>query len=268
MASRRIARRSSRSSASRRITIASIAPSTPAASPARRASQVHPRQPAAVALVHAPAVHRTDVVAQQQLAQPVPGAHQIPAQRLPGTDEIAQRLLLPDPGPGPRAAPGQQQPRTSSASRASVLTLSPLARGIFPGAATTHSTPALLQRARQAVPRRPGLVRDAHRSAADRRRTRPPRAYRPFIRRDFSSPVLAVDRPPRRSCAACTSRPTSFEPSPWLAPPMRLWAAARGPAARHDFTPTAAWGDRPLLPARPGRTDNPYGPGVELGVFG
>src|SRR5215210_439247 len=32
---------------------------------------------------------------------------------------------------------------------------------------------------------------------------------------------------------------------------MRLWAAARGPAARHDFTPTSARGNRPLLTLRP-----------------
>ena len=57
--------------------------------------EVDPRQPAAVSdRPRAGGVLVANVVTQQQLAEPLPGAHQITADRLPGANDIAQRLLL------------------------------------------------------------------------------------------------------------------------------------------------------------------------------
>ena len=132
----------SRSRCSRRWTSASIDPcasSSVACAAGHSSSTV--LQPRAMALGPRPPVVEPNPVAQQQLREPVTGAHQIQPQRLPRANEITQRFLL-----GARDADlvklaGQQQPRRCcSASRASVLTLSPVARGIFDGAATTHST--------------------------------------------------------------------------------------------------------------------------------
>ena len=39
---------------------------------------------------------------------------------------------------------------------------------------------------------------------------------------------------------------------------MRLWAAARVPAARHSFTPTKSWGEPASSTTQTGRTNNPY----------
>jgi len=51
-----------------------------------------------------------DLAAQQQLRQPMPGAHQIAAQILTRTDEVAQRLLLDARDRHPMQLPGRQQP--------------------------------------------------------------------------------------------------------------------------------------------------------------
>src|SRR5207248_5396062 len=69
----------------------------------------------------------------------------------------------------------------------------------------------------------------------------------PVIANAFNSPVSASSTA-ATIFAACTSRPTRVLAFAMAGSPIRLWAAARGPAARHDFTPTPAWGDRPLLP--------------------
>jgi hypothetical protein len=75
-------------------------------------AEVDLRQPAAVRdRPRAGGVFVADVVAQQQLAQPLPGAHQIAAQRLPGADDIAQRLLLSGRDPDRVQRVDHQQPQ-------------------------------------------------------------------------------------------------------------------------------------------------------------
>jgi hypothetical protein len=57
--------------------------------------QIDARQPAAVSdRPRAGGVVIADVVSEQQLAESLPGAHQITAHGLPRADDVAQRLLL------------------------------------------------------------------------------------------------------------------------------------------------------------------------------
>jgi hypothetical protein len=82
-----------------------------------------------------------NLVAQQQLGQPMPRAHQIAAPVLTRTHQVTQRLLR-DAGHCDRMQLTGSHSRTSrSASRRSVLTRSLGPRGINPGAQATHSTP-------------------------------------------------------------------------------------------------------------------------------
>ncbi len=51
-----------------------------------------------------------DLVPQQQLRQPMPGTHQIPAQILAGANEVTQRLFLDARDRHPVQFAGRQQP--------------------------------------------------------------------------------------------------------------------------------------------------------------
>ena len=59
--------------------------------------------------------------AQQQLSDPMARAHQIPAQVLPGTNEIAQRLKLQHGTRTGRSCPAANSRASFNASRVSVL---------------------------------------------------------------------------------------------------------------------------------------------------
>jgi hypothetical protein len=85
----------SRSSRSRRCTSASTAPRA-SKSVARAAGweSVIVLNHCWWRMVHPPPVLEPDPAPQQQLAQPVPATHQIHPDRLPGTNQVPQRLLL------------------------------------------------------------------------------------------------------------------------------------------------------------------------------
>ncbi len=70
------------------------------------------------------------------------GTHQIPPRILTGAHEIPRRLLVRLRNADRDQLAEPQQPASRSASRRSVLTRSPGARGIFDGAATVHAIPA------------------------------------------------------------------------------------------------------------------------------
>ena len=108
-------------------------------------------------------VVEADAVAQQQLREPVPAAHQVLADRLTRAHEVAQRLLL-----GPRHADrvqlaGQQQPDQQLGVAA--IGLDAVARSARDLARrrdhALHAAP--LELARQPVAGRPRLIRGAHR---------------------------------------------------------------------------------------------------------
>ena len=135
----------SRSRLSRRCASASIAPwASVSVVCAAGHSERDRRQPLAVACRPCGAVVEPDPVPQQQLGEPMPAAHQVHPHRIPRADQVTQRLLLIARNPDRMQLAGQQQPdEMLGVTRRSVLTLSPLARGILEGAATTHSTPRL-----------------------------------------------------------------------------------------------------------------------------
>ena len=72
----------------------------------------------------------------------MPGPHQITARVLACAHQIARSLLVRLRHPHRHELTQPQQPRHRSASRRSVLTRSPDARGIFDGAATVQAIPA------------------------------------------------------------------------------------------------------------------------------
>jgi hypothetical protein len=84
-------------------------------------------------------------VAQQQLGQPVAGAHEIAAGVLAGAHEIACCLLLEARHAHRDELAQAQQPRQALGISAVGLDLSPEARGIFEGAATMQEICACVQ---------------------------------------------------------------------------------------------------------------------------
>ena len=93
-----------------------------------------------------------------------------------------------------------------SASRASVFTRSPVARGIFDGAATTHSTPRFASP--RASPYPVGPASYATLTGRGRPAQNPTAAnVSPFIANDFTSPV-STSSTAATIFAACTSKPT------------------------------------------------------------
>src|SRR6188472_3254481 len=82
-----------------------------------------------------------DAMTHQHLRQPVTRSHQIQAQRLPGANEIAQRLFLGARDADRVKRAGEQQPDEMLSVAAIVLDLVAGPHGIFDGAATTHSIP-------------------------------------------------------------------------------------------------------------------------------
>ena len=85
----------------------------------------------------------TDVMSQQQLAQPLPGAHQITTNRLTRPNDITERFLLASRHAN-RVKPIDHQQAQHPLGVALIgLDLVPAGRSIFPGAATTHPTSAV-----------------------------------------------------------------------------------------------------------------------------
>jgi hypothetical protein len=194
-----------------------------------------------------------DAVTQQQLAQPLPGAHQIPAQIFASGHRIPQRLLLLDRRyPHRCSASIINSGSTRSASRRSVLIRSWDGRSMFPGAAMPHTIPAASSALASPYPVAPPHTPRTFspyppgRPLSCRcpcRRLAPPHTPRAFGR---AAPRTAPRPSPRRP-APCTSEsrqtrrrtsrrprfaracpdPPSCEPVPGR-PPKRLWV----PAAR------------------------------------
>jgi hypothetical protein len=195
-------------------------------------------------------VVEADPVAQKQLAQPVPAAHQIHAHRLACAHEVAQRLL-----PGPRH-PDRVQPDQ-------VLGVAAVGLDPLPGRArdlarrrhhALHAAPGKL--ARQPVARRPGLIGRAHRPrqpgaqpgrradvAADPKPLHLARLGIEHRRHDLGGVHIQTDeasslRHGRFLLCAC-GPPRGYQPRD------------------KNVTPQPTWGTGPFY--NRGRTDAPYG---------
>ena len=182
----------------------------------------------------------------------MPGTHDIHRSVSRARTRITLNASSSGPGTRTQQLPGEQGAgRSARASRASVLILSRSRAGSSTARRPPSQPRRFAELARQAVPGRPGLVRDAYRS----RQTGAEPGRRARIRLHRKRRQLALYRRSRTATifAARTSRPTRVEPSPWLVPPDAVVAAARRRAARHHSTPTAAW--PPYRPARLGWTD-------------
>jgi hypothetical protein len=130
----------------------------------RRLPHAHARQPAEIGLgpVGLRAVE-ANLMAQQQLGQPVARAHQIAAQILTGTHQITQRLLLHARDRDRTKLTGHQQP--DQALGIAAIGLHAIRRPPRDQPRRAHHTlhPHRPQLARQHEPRRPRLIRRAHR---------------------------------------------------------------------------------------------------------
>ena len=137
---------------------------SPAASPARR-RRVLGAQPRAVPLrPRAGGVLVEDAVAQQQLRQSLPGAHQIAADVLPRADQIAQRLLLDRRHPDRVQRVDHQQPQHPLG--VALIGLDLVLRRALDLPRRRHHAPdpRRLQRPREPVPGRARLVRHPRRA--------------------------------------------------------------------------------------------------------
>ena len=139
------------------------------------------------------------VVAQQQLGQPVTGAHQITANVLAGAHEIAQRLLA-ECRDAHRVQPADHQQPQHPLGVATVG-LDAIARRPFDLARRRHDTTHArrLERPREPEPGRPGLIGHPH-------RTRQP------VQNSTTSAVVPGNRriassPDSLSMLAATTRP-------------------------------------------------------------
>jgi hypothetical protein len=102
-------------------------------------------------------------VAQQELRQSVAGAHQIAADVLARSDQVAQRLLSLAGHPHRMQLAGQQQPHQVFGHRVeSVFIRSPAARGILPGRGNHAVDPALGELTGKPIAGGPGLIANAH----------------------------------------------------------------------------------------------------------
>ncbi len=136
-----------------------------AASPAPPASPAATvREPVAVTLASTPARRRSGC--RGAAAACAAGAGSASDRTRTASRARTRSRSASSSGPGTRTAcslPASSSRTSSSASRRSVFTRSPDARGILLGAATTHSHAAARELAREPVPGRPGLIRGAHR---------------------------------------------------------------------------------------------------------
>ena len=216
-----------------------------------------PRSPRSMLVSHAAVSDRpgaggvlvADVVAQQQLAQSLPGAHQITSDSLPGADDIAQRLLLAARDPDRVQSVDHQQAQHPLG--VALIGLD-LIRGRpldLPRRRDHTPNPGRVQRPRQPVAGRPRLIRGA-------RRTRQRAAELDHLARRPRQPAraqlarLAIDHhSEHRARVHVKTNPTAN-----LRHGRLLYAvvvAARGPA-RAASIPTIVWGTGRLH--QPGRT--------------
>jgi hypothetical protein len=107
---------------------------------------------------------KRDVVAQQQLAHAVTGAHQVATHVLTRPDQIAQRLFLAAGDPDWMQSIDHQQPH--EALGIALVGLHPVLRGALDLARRRDHTPhaGFLQRPREREPRRAGLIGHARRA--------------------------------------------------------------------------------------------------------
>src|SRR5665213_1397399 len=152
--------------------------------------------------------------------------------------------------------PASSSRASNSASRRSVFTRSPLARGILLGAATTHSTPRFASSRASPYPVGPasyatlaGRGNPAQKPAAP--------ALSPLIVNVCSSPVSASSTT-ATIFAACTSKPTRVLAFVMAGSSYAIVVAARVRAAQHEHHPTNSMGEPASSTPPAGQTSNPY----------
>jgi hypothetical protein len=198
-----------------------------------------------------------DVVAQQQLGQPVAGAHQIAAQVLTRADQVAQRLFLDGRDRDRVQLARDQQPHQPLG--VALVGLDAIARSARHQPRRAHQTldPCRRQPSRERKPCGPRLIGRAH-------RTRQARHERRHL-------LTATGQPPPPQLAGLTlhhrghrSRHVHIEPDPGLSlrhvgTPMIAVRAQATPEpqtrAAHARVPTLT--PEPDRPAA--KTDGPYG---------
>jgi hypothetical protein len=218
-----------------------------------RPVQRHCGQPVAVALGPRGSTLEPDPVAQQQLREPVPAAHQINADRLTGTDQVTQRFLLIARNPDCVKLAGHQQPGEQ-------LRVATIGLHAVPARArdlarrrdhTLHAT--LRELPREPVPCRAGLIRNARRPRQPRAEARRPNGITTHRER-LQLPGLSIEdrRDDLRRVHVQADLASSLRHGWFLQ--YAVVDRPRGYQPRgKNVTPQTAWGNRPLLHRRPDR---------------
>jgi hypothetical protein len=189
------------------------------------------RSQASCARVHAVASYNRPM-AEEQLREPVPSAHQIAASVLAGADQITRGLLL---RPGHRTgvvSPSRSSLASRSASRRVVVTLSAAAR-IFDGAATTQLIPAPAHARASRYPVGPASY--TSRTGAGNVVSHSTVASHPGGSRSDRTSPLPRSITPATTDRACTSSPTQL--------PSFITGASRNCGSTAGPIPTATRAD-------------------------
>jgi hypothetical protein len=212
----------------------------------RRLAERDPGQPGAVGgRPAARPVLVADVVSQQQLAQPVPGAHQVDADVLARPDEVAQRLLLAARHAHRVQTVDHQQPHQPLGVAAVGLDAVLGGPLDLPGRRNDAVDPVRRQRPRQREPGRAGLIGDtggSRQAAAERRHLARPAdqtTHAQLTRRRIDN---TSDR--RRRVHVQTDPSANLGHGRFLL----LDCGRRASTSRAATTSPTASGDRPCLP--------------------
>jgi hypothetical protein len=221
-------------------------------------TEIDARQPRAVAdRPGAGGVLVDDVVSQQQLRESLSGAHQIAADRLPGADDIAQRLLLAARDPDRVQAVDHQQPQHPLT--IALIGFHPIrARPLDLPRRRDHAPdPGRVQRPRQAIARRPCLIRHP-------RRTRQQRTELDHLARLPRQPAraqlarLTIDRHSKHRARVHVQTHPTANLRHMVGSSMRLWAPSRGATRTAQITPHASRRGPTMTTSQAGRQP-PYG---------
>jgi len=216
----------------------------------RRVGQRHARQPGAMARCPRRSLVKAHAVTQQQLGQPVAGTHQVHADRLTRTHEVAQRLLLRTRDADRVQLARQQQPDEQLGVTA--IGLHAIARRTRDLARRCDHTRDIApgELTREAVPRRPRLI--GHPDRPRQSGAQPGRLVDVTAgREERELPGLGVEhrRHDLRRVHVQTDEASSLRHGWFL---LCDCGSPRGSSrAARTFTPRPSWGNRPLLPRGP-----------------
>ena len=208
-----------------------------------------------------------DAVAEQQLGQSLPSAHQIPTHVLPRADEITERLLLDARDPDRVQPVDHQQPQHPLGVPQVGLDL--VLRRALDLPRRRHHAPDPAACSARASPYPVGPASYAARDGpGSRARNSTTFAVSPDSRCERSSPDSRIQRDRQHAARVHvqTSPTANLRHGSALLPYGVLWSTAEAVTLGASHPPHDTRARSAGLPSTPGRPVPPYGPGVEMGV--